>query len=172
MDFRSSRMDLTYVIARWIEDISWSLPLKCVVIQKDWDMPNVGREPASYFHFIIENYSNLQGEYVFTQADPFDHFPDFLNSDQRYYGQWLECESNGNPHHYGLPINEVMEMLGLPVQNLYKFKPACLFKVSAEEIRRRPIGFYLKCYALACMNKTYPYVFERIIPIIFKLKDV
>ena len=159
----------TYVIARYKEDISWADNLNKVVIQKDFDMPNVGREPSSFFHFIIENYNNLRGEYVFCQGNPFDHAPDLLTNDKSYYGDWLESDGIGFPHHAGLPVGRIAKDLGLAQTTKFMFKPGMVFKTDANTIRYRPISFYLKCLELCCMEPDIPYVFERIVPLIFNL---
>lgn len=168
-------MDVTYVIARYKEDISWveQIPnkfhTKYEIIQKDLDMPNVGREPSSFFFYIIKNYAQLRGDYYFLQGYPFDHAPDVLTTDKRYFGDLHRCDSNGNPDHLGLRMHEVLDVLGLEGKD-FLFRAGCQFKVSAEEIRKHPIDFYLRCFALCCMDDSYPYVFERIMPLIFDLK--
>jgi hypothetical protein len=45
------------------------------------DLPNIGRETHSYFYYLIRFYSNIKSDecYIFTQADPFDVSPNFLN---------------------------------------------------------------------------------------------
>lgn len=169
---------LKFILARYMEDVSWAKDLDHVVIQKGVDMPNIGREPASYFYYLITHdfKADPEGtEYVFTQANPFDHVPDFLDQVSRgesYFGDELICDYQGNPHHGGLPIDQVMGELGMDVPGFIKFKPACLFKLSREEILRHDLPFYLRCFALCCMNKEYPYVFERIFPLVFDLNKV
>jgi hypothetical protein len=45
---------------------------------KSSNFPDWGRESETYIRFILENYSSLPPYIVFTQADPFDHSPYFL----------------------------------------------------------------------------------------------
>jgi hypothetical protein len=93
--------DPTYkiVIARYEEDISLARLMRhpyirdfSVILNKgeplDFDHPEVvslpnepifGRESDSYLHYIINNYDNLPDYVIFTQADPFDHSPGFVD---------------------------------------------------------------------------------------------
>lgn len=157
---------MKHVIARYKEDVTWAKDLNHVILQKGADMPNVGREPASYFFFIVKHYHELEGEYVFLQGYPYDH--GYPNEETNYYGIQHTSDINGNPDHGGLPIQEVLTELGLN-GSTFVFNAGCQFKVSAEQIKKRPIEFYLKCLMLCCMDDRYPYVFERIVPIIFEL---
>lgn len=75
------------VIARYDEDVSWSIPYKNKVIYNKGDistipnilhpcvrqLPNVGRESHTYLYHIINNYDNLPALTVFTQARYLDH---------------------------------------------------------------------------------------------------
>lgn len=154
----------TYIIARYQEDVSWADKLKKVIVQKGVDMENVGREPASYFHFIIKNYDDLEGDYVFCQGNPFDHAPDLLKGN---FGTLHWCNDRGAPEHEGLPVDETLKHLKLPTYSQYGFVAGCQFKVSAEQIREWPVSFYQKCYDVCISDPLIPYVFERIMPIIF-----
>lgn len=169
MDFEKPDVDVTHVVAKCYENTDWTKDLHAVIVEKDVDMPNVGREPASYFYYIIANYNALKGDYCFLQGHPFDHITldDLKNT--RYPGVSYVCNGNGAPDHSGLPVDAIVESLGLPVSEKYLFKRGCQFRVSAEKIRERPIEFYLKCFAMACMDERFPYVFERIVPLIFDL---
>lgn len=155
---------VTYIIARYQEDVSWADKLDKVVVQKGFDMENVGREPASYFHFIVNNYENLEGEYVFCQGNPFDHAPEILKGK---FGVVHFCDGNGVPEHEGLPVDMVLRYLKLPTYSRYGFVAGCQFKASADKIREWPASFYQKCYDICVSDPLVPYVFERIMPIIF-----
>jgi hypothetical protein len=85
------------VIARFKEDVSW-----VNLLDNDWEIfiynkgsalgshsfkenvriiniPNVGRETETYLSHIRNNdFSRTHGKVVFTQANPFEHSPDFL----------------------------------------------------------------------------------------------
>lgn len=162
-----------FVIARYKKDISWADNLEKTVIQKDVDMPNIGREPASYLYFIIKNYCNLEGEYVFCQDEPFDHCPNFLEKveTENYFGVDHTCDLTGRPHHPGLPIEEVAKELGierlLPIH--ITFKAGCQFKLTAEQIKQIPYEKYIKMLEVVIKNELNPYVFERLVRYIFKI---
>ena len=90
-----------FVFARYNEDISWlyehprlannsiiynkgktlyNIPqhLNIQVLELSND-PEYGRECHTYLHHIIENYNQLDDYTIFSQADPFDHSPNFLD---------------------------------------------------------------------------------------------
>jgi len=75
------------VIARSYEDLSWTEKLdpkfQVVVYNKGLGdfgikIKNVGRETDTYLHHIVENYGNLPEHLIFTQGEPFQHAPDFI----------------------------------------------------------------------------------------------
>jgi hypothetical protein len=84
-----------FVIARYKENIDW-LSLRDyfsdgVIYNKGPDdisykgkivklsnYPDWGRESETYTRFIVENYGDLPDYIVFTQADPFEHSPNFI----------------------------------------------------------------------------------------------
>jgi hypothetical protein len=93
------------VIARYNENIDWILdnnledrcivynksPIKILASKKYNDInsklnikhisnfPSFGREGHTYLKHITENYDNLDDYTIFSQADPFEHSPDFIN---------------------------------------------------------------------------------------------
>lgn len=90
----------TLVIARYNEDISWirHVPKQFHIKIYNKGEPlslsqkngrnihinrekNTGREAETYIRYLLEtkSYENQNGYSVFTQADPFEHSPDFLN---------------------------------------------------------------------------------------------
>ncbi len=94
-------MRVVIVIARYNEDLSWieHLPagLEIIVVNKGSDslcIPrndivvhpsiNEGREAETYVRYIVENYDNLPDRIIFTQADPFEHSPFFLQLVKEY----------------------------------------------------------------------------------------
>lgn len=86
------------VVARYKEDVSWidtALGLDLFDAVEVYNkgpvglshgdprvrirnVSNVGREGGTYLDYIIGNYEKLPEEIWFTQADPFDHSPDFI----------------------------------------------------------------------------------------------
>jgi hypothetical protein len=79
------------VVARFNEDITWldKVNIPYIIYNKGKNdipkhhptikLPNIGRESHSYLHYIYSNFSNLPKRIIFTQADPFEHQPTFLD---------------------------------------------------------------------------------------------
>lgn len=94
----------TIVVARYNENIDWildnDLQDRCIVYNKSSikgiyskkhgnitdklkiinisNIPVFGREGDTYLKHIISNYENIADYTIFTQADPFDHSPQFI----------------------------------------------------------------------------------------------
>jgi len=153
-----------FVIAQYHEDVSWADNLEKTVITKDTHLPNIGREASSYLLFILNNYSTLEGEYVFCQGNPFPHAPKFLEDVHKtnYFGDTVQCNLDGSPHHPNLPIHETL--IGLELQHgpQLSFKPGCQFKLTAEQIRQKPYSFYAKLFSVFTLNDNMAYIFERL----------
>lgn len=76
------------VVAKYNEDLNWLNSLnggKVTIYNKGKDdssdsvkLPNIGREPQTYFHHIVNNYDNLSEWTFFTQGNPFDHVRNFV----------------------------------------------------------------------------------------------
>jgi hypothetical protein len=84
------------VIARSYEDLTWTqrVDVPIVVYNKgsgDFGikLENVGRETDTYLHHIVENYDNLPEHIIFTQGEPFQHSPDFLEKIKRIQGKFM-----------------------------------------------------------------------------------
>lgn len=160
------------VIARNDEPLRWTSDLnRPVIVQKGQHLPNIGREASSYLWFIVSNYGLIQSQdFVFCQGDPFPHDKDFVQNIEKdnYYGKWLQCGNDGLPDHNEiLNIDPIRKALGLKKQKTYKFKSGACFKVSAEEIKQRPLSFYAKALALSLEAEKAPWVFERLWGYIF-----
>ncbi len=104
--FFKDKYGLTFVIAKYKEDVSWlkHLPYKFVLYDKDdgedcckkkyqpycpesIKLQNVGREAHTYLTYIIDNYKNLPNFVAFMQADPFDYSPLLALVIQKFKGQ-------------------------------------------------------------------------------------
>lgn len=166
------------IIAKHKESVVWARGLPAgihpMIYEKEIDLPNVGREAATYFHFIVKHYADMHGEIIFCQGNPFDHDPNFManiqNREIRTYGAVLTCDPHGQPQCDWTDLHAFSKVLDLPIFDKYKFVQGSQFKVHAEQIRRRPKSFYDACLAIAQIdgNKS-PWVFERIYCIIFGL---
>lgn len=91
------------IISRFNENLDWLIKLiyiyswiqKIIIFNKGNDnlsdiikdchkihiikSPNLGREGHTYLSYIIDNYNNLPEYIWFSQADPYDHSPDFID---------------------------------------------------------------------------------------------
>jgi len=168
------------VIARHSEDISWvgKLSYNFQVINKS-AVGNTGREAASYLWFICKNYDSLEGEYIFCQANPFDHAADFLEQikleNRQTFGEVLACDINGLPHHWGgLNVAEIAAALNLPpLERDIRFVAGSQFRVSSEQILTRSIDFYRNALWIANNHEAYPnapWILERLWLTIFNIK--
>jgi hypothetical protein len=87
------------VIARCTEDLSWTRRLDkkfdVITYNKGNDdhvgikLKNIGRETDTYLHHIIQNYDNLSEHTIFTQGEPFQHAPDFLEKIHNIEGSFM-----------------------------------------------------------------------------------
>lgn len=85
--------DILLVVARFEENVKWlnDVALKTIVYNKgESNIPkqpnnitvinnvkNVGREGETYLKHIVDHYEELSDYIVFTQAEPFEHYPEF-----------------------------------------------------------------------------------------------
>lgn len=172
-------MKSTLVIARYKEDISWSDGHPRVVIQKGEDLPNKGREPSSYLHFIISRYSTLEGTFLFTQGTPFDHCKNVLTELYTPFSDFLWLgDKTYTENLYGRPNDTCNTDWFIKVANLVydkdeiRFKAGCIFKVTAERIKQRPLEFYKNMYDVLMSEKhRSPWSFERCVGLIFGDND-
>jgi hypothetical protein len=152
------RADTEVVIARYQEPLDWRAGLtargfKSTVYDKSgvpWDdhvdLPNVGREAHAYATHIALNYDRLPELTVFTQANPFDHVPDFLDAIRtptcgfRALGPHrLVTGPDGDTCHGGLPIAATFERLtGTPFPGQAVFAPGAIFMAHRTLLRRYP----------------------------------
>lgn len=156
------------VVAWYKEDLSWlmqqELTSESIIYSKGGlehppnftvvDLPNIGREAHTYLYHIIENYDNLADITVFTQANPFDHSPDFctlLSSLPPTHFYWLgthsfpinkQCLNTRQMSNIYLP--DIVESLNLidKLPDVYFFKAGALFSVPKDVILKHPKEFY------------------------------
>src|SRR5438067_907055 len=114
------------IVARHEEDTSWTSRVpqewEIVLVQKGRDLPNVGREPASFFWDMHKLYPKLKDDdtLAFVQGDPNGNGPfgareDIIPSLTEVesftpLGSWYcVCDGEGRPYHPGLPVKEKYE---------------------------------------------------------------
>jgi hypothetical protein len=182
------------VVSRYNEDIQWinAFRVHVVLYNKGTDFidgaiafQNVGREGHTYFHYICENYDNLDDYTVFLQGNPFDHSPDIFeqihtmlahgvkNVDFAYFHTHRVSFNllHGCYYHPCLPIKEVYEKLfeRPATDREILFGPGAQFVVSRERILKRPREFYQKIVDMLGYHygPDEGYVIERMHPLIF-----
>jgi len=150
------------IVARYNEDISWTNEFENVLIYNKGTplnlpneiiLPNVGREPHTYYKYIYDNYDNLDDYVVFLQGNPFDHSPNIIdnlknlpNLNFHFLSEHiLSCSLSGCIHHPGLPLIPVYRRIFNKrlIRNRFTFGAGAQFMVSKEQILKRPRDFYL-----------------------------
>ena len=167
------------VIAKYKEDVSWAdAYLNKIIIDKGaGELPNLpGREAHTYLWYIVNNYENLHGDYVFCQGNPFDHVSSFDSDikeeffDFKPIGDWRTySKPNGRPHHRGkgLEVAKYVNELHLPEKREYLFTAGANFMVSAKSIKKYPKTFWKQCLLFSESDEQSGYIFERLWETIF-----
>ena len=169
----------TVVVAKFKEDTNWveSLPCSYFIVEKGKHLPNEGRESLSYLWYIIENWSKLNGTYVFMQGNPTPHWFNYKNEldledfDFTWRGQSsYNCRKDGVPQHSGLAIEEFAKEanISLPEDNNINFVAGGQFIVTAKKIKSKGKKFYKKLYEMHTTYKKAPWIMERLWGYIFK----
>jgi hypothetical protein len=136
---------LTIVVARYKEDVAWlnDLPAdsRVYLYNKGPDiapgtlrpgievraLPNTGREAHTYLHHLRHHFKADEGEFtVFTQADPFEHSPGFLQL-LRLAAYWRDVqplslhwmESKNVPPRHLISMDRRDWLGGIPIRSEY-----------------------------------------------------
>jgi hypothetical protein len=178
----------TLVVARWNEDTTWTERLpdgwQLRIVQKDQDLPNVGREPASFLWAITTAYPTIRADdvWAFVQGDPFAHVDDLfrrlaepitwfepLTGGGSYGTETLWSDADGAPHHPGVPVGFCYERwLGRPFPGRVSFWAGGQFQVSGAAICDRPCSFYERVLGDVLEgDDLVPYALERLWPVMF-----
>ena len=138
-------------------------------------VPNLGSDLADKLHFIINNYNNLPPVAVYTKANLFKYIsqPEFdkvknntwftplLTMNHRtyddekgktvcYYKDGIYWEINNmwylNSHPVKHDPKEIQALMGIGKMEYVPFAPGSNYILTAEDIRRHPVEFYIKLY--------------------------
>ena len=139
-------------------------------------VPNLGSDLADKFHFIISNYNNLPPVAVYTKANLLEKYitkPEFdkvknntwftplLTMNHRtyadengkqvcYYKDGIYWEINNmwylNSHPIKHDPREIQALMGIDKMEYVPFAPGSNYILTAEDIRRHPVEFYIKLY--------------------------
>jgi hypothetical protein len=171
---------LRLIIAHYKEDLSWlkDFDNNVFVVKKDFHLPNKGREPSSYLWYIINYYDELTGVYCFLQGKPLEHQPRLKEQLQTPFKgfYWLPaegrtglvCNNEGRPHDNGLDIKKFLEAAGISYDGEeFTFNGCAQFMITAEQLRSKPKSYYERLYELLMADDKAPYVFERVVGLLF-----
>jgi hypothetical protein len=133
--------NITIVVARYGEDISWTeqFPFANVIIYNKGEclletgtnkkyneilLENVGREGHTFYKYIYENYDHLEDYTIFLQGYPFDHAPNIIENINKHINDpdlhigfellssdIVGCNLSGCRYHGCLPLVSVYEKL-------------------------------------------------------------
>lgn len=193
------------IIARYSESLSWMPDLwqskqRVYVYNKGIDdieiwpsavvkrIENVGRESHTYLYHIIEHYEDLTDVIYFTQANPFDHAPYFIDCVNATVGVVTPFTMLGSAVHTirhqdvskyeasypGMQagfIRNIQFLFGVDASfPLIKFTPGAIITVQRETIRARPKKFYEDALTLLSYdtNPIEGFSFERVWSLIFQ----
>lgn len=185
------------IVSHYKKDISWINNVNSNIDIRIYDkgdnnkgfieLQNIGREPHTFFHHIIENYNLLHEWTIFSQDEYVDHVKDWVNiiNDQstwenrsvyKFNGAYffsdrgfLDADRNGAPHHPGLPMISVWESIykNAPPENI-RFVPTCHMILHKDVILKKPISFYENLKKILETDNLSPWVMERYMQIIFE----
>lgn len=162
------------IVARHVESAEWAQAIegwRVLVVQKDRDLPNEGREASSYFWAFHHLYERLSPDdrVACVQGDPFAHdnsFPASLEIDCQGFeplGHWhVECDLSGAPHHPGLPLaDSAWRWFGLELPDRIHFTAGAQFMVPGRLILKHPRAFHMEMVG-RMSEPLAPWVMERL----------
>ena len=185
--------DILLVICRYKENLTWlnSINLPYKIYNKGENdinfeyvnVPNYGRESEVFLRYIIENYNNLPKHVIFLQGDPFYHCPDLINlinpiivnniSEIKALSKFIAIDDEfGYPNHPNLPIRNISNLLGLSDKTeTFEFGAGAQYIINRNCILSKSLAWWENAYNVHMLNHLSPWVFERLWPLIFKLKE-
>ena len=168
------------VIAHYNEDLKWLSRVpshhEIIVLEKERFMPNLGRDVASHFLYMLQNWQTMEGNYIFCQGDPFWHHPWFVADigTRNYWGWNLLVENDGSNYwtdmsrfeQYPMMLHTMCERLGIPMVSNWCFRQGCQFAITGDQVRQ--LSYERMCEALAIsVLPEGPYGLEIMYPMLF-----
>ena len=176
---------MTFVVAKYKEDVSWTSLLEdnnIFIINKDpnrhgtynMDLPNEGRESHSYLTYIVEHYDKLDDYTCFLQGNPLGHtslqivldgirmleIADFIS-----FGEIYKERKNEEWSLSVVNYAAFEDIVDIPEE--ITFKAGAQFVVSKQKIQKHPKEFYKKLLERHDTIVAAPWTIERLWHIIF-----
>ena len=184
-------MTMDIVIARYNESLLWYSavmvgPRKVVYNKGEGELrplPNIGREAHTYLHHILETYPEFPDWTFFTQGNPIDHCPNFVDIVNKWPASQSKCAlyvSTGQMFFSNHPVlffeadpttgddaeNDCRslwnELFASDLDDHPVFAPGAIFAISKERLHSRSWQFYKRAYELAASRPRAPWEFERL----------
>lgn len=165
------------VVCRYNEDISWlqDTELKSIVYDKNIG-ENIGRESEAFTRYIVENYNNLPEIIVFLQGNPFHHCSDLWEKIKNYQngvsflGTSFTDDIYGHPN-LGINLKEYVDKyVSLDIKNTkFNFAAGAQYIVPRENILNKPKEFWEKLHRAHWEHDKFPWIIERLWPLIWEL---
>lgn len=154
----TTKRNLQVVVARYNENIEWTnqLNYKVNIFNKneddnhlfDYNLPNVGREPHTFFTYIINNYDNLPEYIAFVQGNPFDHCNNVINEINNFDFK-TEFKQLGVLHQLTMEYESINQQvqsysnqIGFNITYPIYMTPGAQYIISRRLIKKKPIEFY------------------------------
>lgn len=146
-----------------------------MVVQKDKDLPNEGREGSSFLWAIRKLRPTAQPDdlFAFVQGNPLEHAPDLWwrlahaaqeQADFVWLGNpALSCLSDGHPHHPDIPVALSHRMFCAgewPGEIL--FAAGGQFVCSGRALKARSAGEWRRMYEWSMREENAPWILERL----------
>jgi hypothetical protein len=181
------------VVCRYNEDLVWTrvLSIPVVIYNKgekleemysSIEVENEGRESEAYLRFIVENYETLPQRLVFLQGNPSAYFGNILTylktpnkNDICFLSDFNPvCDAIGRPHHFEeLPLKEILRELKMDdSMESFHFGAGAQYLVPRKYILNKSLEWWKNAYEVHKNNKTAPWSFERLWPLIWNHKTI
>ena len=136
------------------------------IIENSIKLENIGREAATYFYHIINNYDNLPDYLILLQGNPFEHMEKNINefnlkneietlieNNNSLSGLFNElCYENNNKYPNLNTSAYFLYFFNNNLPKFFVFLAGCQYIVSKENILNRPLQFYKKIYKMLLNN--------------------
>jgi hypothetical protein len=94
-----------------------------------------------------------------------------LDPSTQFKGECLKCNIDGTPHHSGLNIKEIWNIIfETEIPNEIEFIPGNQFHIHKDLVHNRSLYFWQKLLYISEVTEMFPWIFERITPYIFNNK--